>query len=80
MTKRIEIAERHYQQSAEHLMETIRDEYPVGTIVNVTIGNATFDAEITRHSSSWWNEPTEIYGRNLNTGKERRFWPMCINR
>ena len=80
MSERIEAAKKAHKGTGEALIEAVRQEYPVGSVVSVTIGNATFDAEIVRHSDSWWYCPGEMVGRNLRTGKLRKFGDSSINR
>jgi hypothetical protein len=80
MSERIKEAKARYEAAAKALVEAVKEEYPVGSIVNVTIGRATFDVEIVGYSDCWWYYPEGLFGRNLFTGKLRKFHPNRINR
>jgi len=78
MNKNVQKAMKQHQRAAESLIESVKVAYPVGAVVTVEIGRSTFDAEITDHRDFWWSSPGEMSGRNLSTGKVRRFSAHAI--
>ncbi len=53
-----------------------KNEYPIGTIVDVEIwGHKAVRLEVTGHAENWWSSAGEIYGVNVITEKNRTFNP-----
>lgn len=57
MSERIAAAMAAYKQAACAAIEAVKAAYPVGTVVEVSIGRSTFLACIERREESWWVNP-----------------------
>lgn len=79
MSEVVKEAKRRYESAARSLVDAVKREYPVHSVVSVTIGKSTFQAVVTGHNECWWSGPGEIFGINVNTGKTRRFRVSDIN-
>jgi len=73
MNKCVGKARAEYEQAARNLIEAVKVEYPIGCVVLVIIGRSAFEAQIVGHSESWWCNPGDMWGKNIRTGKLRRF-------
>lgn len=73
MSIEIKQAELNYECAAKRLDSVVKAAYPIGSIVLVEIGRSLFEAEILSHNDVWWSSPGEMVGRNLKTGKDRKF-------
>jgi len=73
MNKTIERAEKKHQDTAEHLMSVIKEQYPIYSTVSVSLGGRNLLIQITGYSESWWCDPTYVHETNTKTGKERKF-------
>ena len=67
----IDKAHERYRKAAKAYMEAVVKIYPVGAIVTVNKGRATFRAQVIAHSSAWWAGPGDLHVENINTGKYR---------
>lgn len=75
MDEDVKAAIAAHKQSGLAVIKAVEKAYPVGSILNVTIGRSTFPVRVGNHSKFWWSSPGEMVGTNLNTGKTRRFTP-----
>jgi hypothetical protein len=50
--------------------------FPIGSLVFVESSGRRFTMRVERHGSVWC-EPTTVYGVNVKTGKQRRFYLGC---
>lgn len=61
-----------YRQSAERLIEATEALLPVGSLIEIKMGNAVIDGEVVSSGTgSWWYHPDQFSFRNLKTGKFR---------
>ena len=78
MNEQIKAAQDARQAAAENLIEVTRQAYPVGTKLNVRIGQHIITVEVTGHRTSWWCDPGQMYGFNVITGSHRSFSPSQV--
>jgi hypothetical protein len=65
-----------FRNSCLHLCDATRDELPVGTIIEATLGNSRIRGEVVSHAESWSTTYAgSVNVRNLQTGKIRRVNP-----
>ena len=67
----VEKALRAYEESKENLSNAIRERYPIGTLIETTLGNATIIGRVCGHGYHFF-DPTEVAIENVKTGKHRR--------
>lgn len=77
MNHAIADAQRAWEAAACRLTNTVKREWPVGTILRVEIGRSIFLARVTGHLG-WSVEPYAILGENIATGKTRKFYPSSV--
>jgi hypothetical protein len=70
MNSRIARAKLRYQNALAALTTAVKTSYPVGTVIDVTIGHARIRAEVIAHRS--WSDP-RVFVRNIETGATRKF-------
>lgn len=70
--KHVQQAKREYEHAAERLMTVTERVYPIGAIIDATMGRARIRAEVIRHAGHTNHEPAAIIVRNVDTGKNRR--------
>lgn len=56
----------------QQLSQAIQRAYPTGTRVRADLGQHQAIIEVTGYGS-WWANPEYINGKNVKTGKERKF-------
>ena len=59
------------------LIEAVKAEYPVGTIIQAKLGKAVITATVTGYCEYWFYEPGVLYVHNLKTGRSRVVNPLC---
>ena len=67
--------ERALTDAARSAIARIDELYPVGSVIEATMGNARIRLEITATKLGSWNplyETTYIYGKNIKTGRQRK--------
>lgn len=69
MDERIVAAEKRLKAAKEALRAAVREAYPVGTVLEVTMGRARITGEVL----SYGLEPKEVVIQNLQTRTTRRF-------
>lgn len=72
MNTQIESAVKKYDDAAKDLVSTIKDQYPLGTLLEVEIGRSTLTISVIGYGS-WWATPEYLRGTNIDTGKVRKF-------
>ena len=71
--KAIFAAVGEYQAAAKRLVDVVKREIPVGTVLRATDGNARRTSyRALGHSDAWWARPGEITVQNESTLKVRR--------
>lgn len=78
MNQSVEDAIAAHENAAKALVSAVKSEYPKGTLLSVYLGGHNLTLEVVSHGESWWRNPGEIIGRNVSTGKVRRFYPCNI--
>lgn len=78
MIKALEQAFERHESAAQDLCDMVKNYYPVGKVFSVKLGGHKLRLEVTSHSEMWWSRPGEITGKNIRTGKVRRFYPDQI--
>lgn len=78
MNEYVKTAMETYEESARALCDEVEEAYPVDTVLDVELGGHVITVRVTGHSSSWWHDPGTMGGRNIETGKLRRFTPTDI--
>lgn len=83
MNHAIANAKQAYTDAGEALVDTIKREYPVGSLLvirySIPRGEATTLVTVTGHGSPWAT-PTEMRGINRRTGKQRKFYASDVVR
>jgi hypothetical protein len=72
MHPKIKQANEAYRQAAEDLIDVAVEVFPVGTRVQVTLGNAVVRGLVNRHGNTWWYDPGRFWIINEKTGTERK--------
>lgn len=65
-------AEHAMDAAKQQLSQAIQRAYPTGTRVRADLGQHQAIIEVTGYGS-WWTNPEYINGKNVKTGKERKF-------
>ena len=65
-------ASDEYELAAKRIIDVVKREIPVGTVLRATVGNSRPTFRVLEHSSSWWSRPGEITVQNVETLKTRR--------
>ncbi|HDS1728188.1 TPA: hypothetical protein QEM47_000911 [Pseudomonas putida] len=65
-------AEHAMDAAKQQLSQAIQRAYPTGTRVRADLGQHQAIIEVTGYGS-WWANPEYINGKNVKTGKERKF-------
>lgn len=68
--KAIEDAANAHSEAANHLINTIKSEYPEGCEIECTIGRARIRAKVTGYGCAW-HRPAHMIVENVVTGKRR---------
>ncbi len=66
-------AKEAHERASKALVEATIRAYPVGTIIEVTLGNARVTGRVTGSGGYWWYNPGTVTIVNLNTNSTRRF-------
>lgn len=66
-----------WRQATEALCAGVAELFPVGCVVEATIGRATFRAEVVSHAVVCNYYAGSMWVRNLKTGSYRRVYPTC---
>jgi len=78
MNCKLERLVRRRREATEALCAGVAELFPVGCVVEATIGRATFRAEVVSHAEGWCNYYAgSMRVRNLTTGSVRRVYPAC---
>lgn len=75
---RVDAHQQHKQEACEALVRCVAEEFPVGTRLIVRKAGHLLEIEVAGHMDSWWSTAGQIFGRNLRTGKHRKFLPHEI--
>lgn len=70
----IEQAKAEHRNTAKAIIRAVKQRYPIGETLLVKLGGHVLTVQITDHDDCWWVSPGGIYGRNIATGKIRRFY------
>lgn len=78
MNRKLERLVRRQREATEALCAGVAELFPVGCVVEATIGRATFRAEVVRHEEGWCSYYAgSMMVRNIKTGSVRRVYPTC---
>ena len=67
----VEAALRAYREAKDYLEKSVRERYPIGTLIETTIGNATIIGRVCGYA---FNAPTHVILENVKTGKHRTIY------
>jgi len=71
-------ARRAHEAACIDLLTVVKRLFPVGAQFDVWLGRAVVRLEVISHSGSWTHDPELIFGRNVITGKRRKFRPNSV--
>lgn len=71
-------ARRAREAASIDLITVVKRLFPVGAQFDVWLGRAVVRLEVLGHSDAWTQDPELIFGRNVITGKRRKFRPGSV--
>jgi hypothetical protein len=74
--RKMRMANDRYERAAEALVKSAEICYPIGSVVEVTLGIARIRGRVVAHGTSWY-DPDSVQIENVLTGKRRRFSATC---
>ena len=68
----LEEAKQKYRDAAGDLVLAVMKMFPLGTVIECTIGRSTIRGEVVSSGGFWWHAPDSLRIENLKTGRTRR--------